>query len=138
VEQTAKKKLDMTKAIGIVLLVFGILIAVGPWTIFPVCEYGNTTMKCHYTADAEIVVGVMIALLGLLLVFVKSNETRIVIGIAEVGLGVFAVLLVTSLTGMCPSSTMECHILAEPMLKILGALVAILGIVLVYQGMKKR
>jgi hypothetical protein len=95
-------------------------------------------MKCHYTAEAEIVVGVMIALLGLLLIFVKSAETRIVIGVGEVGLGVFAVLLVTTLTGMCPATTMECHILAEPMLKILGAVVAILGAVLIYLGLKKK
>jgi hypothetical protein len=132
-EQKEKK----FRIIGVVLLICGLLIAIGPWTVFPVCEYGNTTMKCHYTADAEIVVGVMIALLGLLLFFAKSAETKIVIGIAEVGLGVFAVLLVTSLTGMCPSTTMECHILAEPMLKILGIVVAVLGAVLVYLGLKK-
>jgi drug/metabolite transporter (DMT)-like permease len=136
-EQTAKK-FGITRIIGIVLLICGLLIAIGPWTIFPVCDYGNSTMKCHYTAEAEIVVGVMIALLGLLLFFAKSVETKIVIGVGEVGLGVFAVLLVTTLTGMCPATTMECHILAEPVLKILGAVVAILGVVLIYLGLKKK
>jgi hypothetical protein len=131
-------KLDMARIFAVIFLIAGILIAVGPWTIFPVCEYGATSMKCHYTAEAEIVVGVMIALLGLLLAFVKSTETQIVIGVGEAGLGIFAVLISTTLIGMCPATTMECHLLAEPTLKILGAVVVILSLVLVYVAWKKR
>lgn len=128
--------LDIAKVFGIVFIILGILIAIGPWTIFAVCD--STTMKCHYTAEAELVMGAMIALLGLLLVFVKSAETKIVIGIGEMGLGIFAVLISTTLIGMCPASSMECHLLAEPMLKILGTAVVILSLVLVYMAWKKR
>ena len=45
-------------------IVFGVLIAVAPQAFAHVCEVkDNMPMACHYTAQAELGIGVVIALL---------------------------------------------------------------------------
>ena len=51
-------------------IVFGVLIAVAPQAFAHVCEVkDNMPMACHYTAQAELGIGVVIALLGIIALF---------------------------------------------------------------------
>jgi hypothetical protein len=64
---------------GIILIILGFLLIVGPWTFAPVCEIGgmyvktaagtNLPMPCGWTARAEIGVGALTILAGVLLTF---------------------------------------------------------------------
>jgi len=124
--------------IALVLIVLGALMAIGPWTVFPVCNQGDSTMRCHYTAEAEIVVGSMVVLFALMLIFTRRSESWMVIGLGEAALGVWAILVPVYLIGMCNSSTMECRTIAEPILIFEGLLTIMISLYLVLKGWRAR
>lgn len=121
---------------AMIMVVLGALIAAGPWTIFPVCESGNSSMLCHYTAEAEIAIGSMIALFGLVLLFVNNSESLIIIGVGEAALGIWAILIPTYLIGICGSNFMECNTTGAPALMLFGGLTILVSFFLIFKGWK--
>lgn len=90
-------------------------------------------MKCHWTARAEIAIAVPLAVVGGMLLFTKGKETRRALSIAGITLGVFTILLPTTLIGVCGSPDMICNSTMRPLLILVGTLVigvSALGIVL--------
>lgn len=111
------------------LIVLGFLIAIGPRTIFEVCEsMGGDHMTCHWTAQAELGVGVVIAVLGLLHLVFKSLEIRAGLSIATLLNGVFALLIPTWLIGVCGMPSMSCHAVTRPALLVISILVIIVSV----------
>jgi hypothetical protein len=122
--------------VGIILVAVGLLAAVGPWTLFPVCEAAdpplyvitsaNKTlpMPCGYTARAELGVGSLIAIGGIGLMLSKSPNTRKGLGFMGLGLGALAILLPTSLIGVCANASHNCVLETRPILIILGGVAA--------------
>ncbi len=108
----------------------GILIAAGPLHIFGVCEpTAQKTMKCVWTARAEIGVGTLIALLGATLAAMPPVAGRLGLSIALTLAGCLAVLLPETLIGVCGNPMMQCRLLTYPALLLLGSLVAAVGLV---------
>lgn len=64
---------------GALIFVFGLLIAIGPFSIFHVCkpDQSEMYMKCYWTARAELGIGIVISILGLLSAISASAKTRI-------------------------------------------------------------
>lgn len=141
---------------GIVFLVLGLLIALGPQAIFPVCRIpdsgkevtksgweksgdmrehnmenmgGTTSMKCHWTATAELGVGVLIAFEGFLLTLFDSRQTRFGLN-AAIGLsGILSLLFPTILIGVCSSTRMNCRSLTLPALIIFSGSVIVCSVI---------
>jgi hypothetical protein len=106
--------------LGVAIVALGVLVAVTPWYIFPVCEmfgmYATTSagtkmlMPCGYTARAETgVAAPMLILAGAILTLSKTKETRRAVGILSVGLGALVLLLPTYITGMCADPQSPCR-----------------------------
>ncbi|PYG88535.1 uncharacterized protein DUF4418 [Ruminiclostridium sufflavum DSM 19573] len=110
---------------GILFVVLGLLIGVGPRTIFSVCPVGNMPMSCHWSAMAEIGAGMLIALTGALLLLIQNAQIRLGLSFTLFLSGVLALLLPTVLIGMCGSVHMDCNKLTLPALVILSALVIV-------------
>jgi len=110
---------------GILFLIFGLLIAIGPQTIFPVCEAGNMPMKCFYTAKAEIGAGGLIAVLGVLSLIFSNKKIRAGISLATTLGGILTVLIPTALIGVCGGKHMTCSTLTLPALSVLGVVTAV-------------
>jgi len=127
-----------TRISAICLVVLGILIAVGPWTIFPVCNNGQSTMICHYTAEAEIIIGSMVVLLAIPLLFIRKPESIMLAGLGEAGLGIWTILVTTSLFGLCGSQFMECRTVGGPMLMLWGAIVFLISLIIIVKGWRGR
>lgn len=129
-------KVTSIAIVGIILVAAGVLAAVGPWTLFPVCEAGdpplyvktiagkNMSMPCGYTARAELGVGSLIAVGGIGLMMAKSPGSRRGLGFMGLGLGALALLLPTSLIGVCALASHNCVTTTRPTLIILGGIVA--------------
>jgi len=153
---------------GILFIILGGLIALGPQTIFPVCgihtaeqasaqgtekigeQEGiktggqetmqaaegageqaaiamttDSVMKCHWTAQAELGIGILIALLGAFLIIFQSKQIRMGLSLALGLNGILALLIPTVLIGVCGGAHMPCRSLALPALTVLSSVVIV-------------
>lgn len=121
--------------VGISAVILGILLALIPIVIFPVCTgkielmNGKTLfMKCHWTAMAELMIGILIVSNGILLIGFKKHETRIALSIMLFLTALIALLVPTVVIGMCETATMACRVGTEPALIVVSVITMLLGI----------
>ncbi|MDP4093618.1 MAG: DUF4418 family protein [Bacillota bacterium] len=124
---------------GMIIIVLGVLVALIPKVIFPVCTNrielmnGKTLfMKCHWTAMTELMIGTLIVFNGILLIVFKKHETRIALSIMLFLLGLAALLIPTAVIGMCETATMACRVGTEPALIVVSVITMALGIGNIY------
>ena len=132
---------------ALILIILGILIVVSPWTFAPICEVngmyaqlanGKTLpMPCGWTARAEIGMGVLAILAGLLLNFSQSAETKRVIGLFGVAVGILTILFPLYITKMCAMADHPCNLLTKPVLALLGVAVIVVSCWIIYTAQKE-
>ena len=115
---------------GILPIIIGALIAVGPQTFAHVCKVqeGKMPMACHYTAQAALGIGIVIAALGLIALFV-NGPIRAGINIAVALLGALTIAVPTVLIGVCKGTMMHCHMITLPTLIVLGVLAIVFAVI---------
>ncbi len=109
----------------VIFIVLGALLAIGPYTIFPVCQDGMMVMRCQNTAKAERAVGTLTAVIGVSVALFKDRKLRIGISIAGGALGLLALLLPNVLIGVCGSKHMTCRALALPAISVVSILIIV-------------
>ncbi len=124
----------MNRILGIALVVFALGLAVVPH--FTDCysqgnvlklANGNTQpMKCHWTAQAEIAVGIPLAAVGVMLPFSRRKGMAAGLSVTGVALGAMALSLPYALIGTCSAPTHICNTAMKPALTALGS-VAVLS-----------
>jgi hypothetical protein len=129
---------------SIILIILGVLLAIAPWTFAPVCEVngmyaqlasGKTLpMPCGWTARAEVGLGALLIVAGILLAIAKTNETKRIIGIFGAAIGVLAILFPTYITGMCALADHPCNLLTKPVLILLGIATIIVSAYVAYSA----
>ena len=111
-------------AFAAVIVVIGILIAVlpywGPAAVCPLQE-GGRWMKCHWMGMAELGVGALAALLGVLMFLQRDRGVRKGLSQALIGISVLAAALPGGLIGGCKSLQMPCQTVSIPVLYALSA-----------------
>ncbi|MBW3091433.1 DUF4418 family protein [Bifidobacterium sp. 82T10] len=123
----------MTRKLFVTLpaIVLGALIAVAPQTFAYVCKVEDgMKMACHYTAQAALGIGVVIALLGVIGLFVEP-KVRAGLNIAVALNALLAVAVPTVLIGVCKGAMMHCHMVTLPTLIVLGALAVVFAAIAV-------
>lgn len=133
--------------VPLLLITLGILVALTPHYIFPVCAYydklietkggGLVPMACTYTARAETIIGMGIVLIGLMLWLAKERETKIFLSALVVAKGL-AIIATPEVVGYCKSPMMPCVSGTVPALRIGGAAVLILGLVGLFLELKSK
>ena len=92
-------------------------------------QNGKTVpMKCHWTAIAEIGMAVPLLGLGAVTAVSKRKESRRIIAGLGALLGLFVILLPTTLIGVCASADMLCNSVMKPTLILSGILVIAISI----------
>lgn len=144
---------------GLLLMILGVIIAIGPMVIFPVCgvkhsdgdkAQGNSmavpnedemvqgtpaqstahkVMRCFWTSRAEMGLGALISITSVLLIVLKSKKIRIGLSISTALHGILALLIPTVLIGVCDNHHMHCRIGTLPALVILSSLVIAISII---------
>jgi hypothetical protein len=111
-------------------IVFGLLIALGPQFLFPVCPIvGDIVMKCHWSARAEIGIGgPLIAGLGIALFFFANPKIRLGLTIGIFLSGVLALLIPHVLVGGCVMHTMPCRKITFPAITVISILLLIMAV----------
>lgn len=115
--------------------VLGVLVAIAPRTFAHVCGVTDMPMACHYTAQASLGIGIAIALLAVIGLFV-ADATRAGLDIANAVLGVLVILVPTVLISVCKGAMMHCHMVTLPTLIVLGVLTAIVSVIAAYLDLK--
>jgi hypothetical protein len=125
------------KIIAIVLIVSGLVTTFIP--SFYTCQAhgkaiqlpgGKTIpMKCLWTARAEIGMGVLLLAIGLFLFISHKLESKRVLSILTLILGIFVILFPTTLIGVCVNPDMLCLVVMKPTLLLIGIVTGALGIV---------
>ena len=138
-KKTMSDKSITSKILGIVAVVLGIIVAAGPHYIFPVCQYygmllgtaagTQVPMKCYWTAMAEVGLGALIVVTGIVLIVSKHAETRRALGFVLAALGVVVALVPTYLIGVCGMAEHPCRMATQPALILLGLVTIIIGVV---------
>ena len=120
------------------IILLGVLVALAPFSFAKVCEVGEKVMKCHWTARAELFLGIAIAVLGALKII--SADSRFQLGLnAGILVNALGVLLVPSvLIGVCGKATMHCHLVTRPTLIVFGILIFALTLIQTGILCKKR
>lgn len=118
------------KVIAATIAVLAILIAVVP--LFTDCESQGQmislpdgrqiSMKCHWTGRAELALGVPLLAVGAVMLTSRRKETYRSLSILGLILGGLAVLLPTTLIGVCANPDMICNSTMKPALILLGVL----------------
>lgn len=119
------------RSLATLTIVFALIIGVAPQ--FTNCEAQGRLltleggrqipMKCHWTARAEIAVAAPLAVVGGLMLFIRQKETRRALSVAGGSLGAFAIMLPTTLIGVCGNPEMICNSTMRPLLILVGSLV---------------
>ncbi|MCR5690867.1 MAG: DUF4418 family protein [Eubacterium sp.] len=128
--------------IGILIILLGLVISVGPYTFFHVCK-GNMGMEgqmspCQKTAVAELVVGILLAISGVISFVVKTELVKKISGIFHVVIGILVIAFATVITGTCKDLQMHCNTTTKPWLIVLGSLVIVLGLVESFFAFRKK
>lgn len=122
--------MSKNKITGIVIAFLGLLTALIPTVIFKVCAaMDGKFMKCHWTSQVEVALGIAVLVLGLLTVLSKENAAASAYAIASAVNGVLVILIPTVVIGVCGSADMPCHSGTKPALIIAGALIAAAGLI---------
>ena len=115
---------------GIVIAVLGLLTALIPTVIFKVCEaMDGKFMKCHWTSQTEVAVGIATLVLGVLIVLSKEKAAGAAYAVASAINGVLVILIPTVVIGVCGSADMPCHSGTKPALIIAGALIIVTALI---------
>lgn len=120
-----------------VFVLLGILLALAPLALFPVCEHEGlrmrlasgkeVPMKCFWTARAELGLAILLVANGILLtLFSKTGDGRTAAGMAA-AIGVVVILVPSVLIGTCMNPQMPCNVGTKPALLFLGVLVIAAG-----------
>jgi len=80
-------------------------------------------MKCHWSARAEIAVAVPILGIALGSAFSRRKETVRILSMLGVLLGVFVILVPTTLIGVCGTPGMTCNTTLRPAMIAVGSLI---------------
>lgn len=118
-------------------IILGILIAIAPLTFAKVCQTeGGMHMACYYTGRAALGIGIVIAVLGIVALFVKEN-VRIGLSIAVIVNSLLMIAVPTFLIGVCKSPMMHCASVTRPTLIVLSVLSLVFAAISVYLDSKE-
>ena len=137
---------------GAIVIALGLLIALGPQFLFPVCgampdeeaadccaapeesgccDTGSSYSICYWSARAEIGVGLLIAVLGICIIVLKDPKIQLGLAIGTFLSGFVALFIPHSLIQGCDSADMLCQKIGFPALTVESIILLVVSAVIV-------
>lgn len=124
-----------SKIAGLVTTALGFLIIIIPNWVLPVCEGllelangQQVPMRCFWTARAEMILGGLILIGGVLLTIRSSGETRRRLNQLVTAVGLAVILTPLYVIPTCTQPDMVCNVGTKPALLLLGAVTLAIGL----------
>ena len=114
------------KIMSIGTILVGLLLSAGPQFLFKPCPTTEKFMKCFWSCKALIVVGAILALVGLLQLIAKEAKSRKALSVIGLALAISAILIPTVIIGGCVKPEMACKMLTFPVTHTLSAAAIVL------------
>ena len=131
---------------ALAIVALAILIGVVPY--FTDCEaHGRhmtmangmeVPMKCHWTGLAELAMAAPLVVVGALMTTSKRRESLRNGGLIAAAVGLFVILLPSTIIGVCSNPEMTCNTIMKPALILMGVLVMAVGLGGVAYVMRKK
>lgn len=154
----------MLKAIvfGVVIIILGLFIALGPQFIFQVCGSTITSSEvivdcctvfeissccvpdvgrlaiCYWTARAEIGIGLLIVALGTCMLVFADRKIHFGLAIGTLFSSIIAWAVPNLLIGGCSSLVMRCHKVAFPALTVVSVVLFIFSVIIIFILQKQQ
>ncbi|MHB0915908.1 MAG: DUF4418 family protein [Thermoleophilia bacterium] len=121
---------------GAGLVIIGALVYATPRYLLPVCEYFGVRMEvmgkgvpmsCYYTARASLLMGLIIALVGIAVMIASRPDALRSLSLVLAGAGVGVILIPTVLFPICHNPDMHCNEGSKPLLIVLGGITLIMS-----------
>lgn len=114
---------------ALAIIALGVIIALTPYTLFPVCRTAAITasdatapMKCFWVARATLGNAGGVVFCGVVFLFVSTPGVRLGAALMLLFTGLLTALTPNALIGVCPGESMPCRIGTLPALSLLGLL----------------
>ena len=122
-QEKKKRKSDL---LDIVIAVLSLALCLAPKTVFHTCgaRPDGSWMLCHWTGEAVVGAGVVLACLAGIRFFVSSSVKQ-GIDISMLLLTVLTALLPGHLLPRCKIATMPCHVLFQPAVILIAGFLAV-------------
>ena len=119
--------MSIHKVLNAVNILIAALIIIGLNTFAHVC----TSMQgpCAKTKSIAIAVAIVLAVLGLVQIFVSDKKINAILGIAGIVIGLITVLLPLVIAPVCSMTSMHCYVYTRPFLVITGIVIAIVSVI---------
>jgi hypothetical protein len=123
-----------------VMIVSGLLIALGPTFLFKACPTGcccSIRPDCLWSIKTELGMGMVIASLGISFFLYNNNpKTQAGITIGIFLAGVMVLLIPHVIIGGCAIKSMECRLVTFPVLTVLGIFVVLCSGIRILRNLK--
>jgi hypothetical protein len=114
---------------ALLFIINGLLISLIPTKLFPVCSSEKMKMACFYTEKAEVGLGIIVAVLGVVVLLSANKYIRVGISLSQIAIASLVLLYPLKLIGLCKMETMSCVAKTKPALIVAGTLLIFISVV---------
>lgn len=127
--------MKLQKILAVITIILGIVTAILPHYIAPVCEFkqtmemeGDMVMACHYLVGPSLGIGIILVILGVI-TLIGTKKFAAGSFLATALLGLFVLAMPLFLIGVCMNPEAGCRVLTMPLMIIDGVILFIIGII---------
>ena len=130
-------KMGRKKILGYISAIIGLLLALAPKFITPVCPpmENGMFMKCHWMGNMTMGMGAVILVLAIIFIVVKDSKISLGLSISNIAIGILEILNTHVLIGGCMKADMACRAKTIPFCTLLAGILVLVNI---YYCMKER
>ncbi|GHT51212.1 hypothetical protein FACS1894102_7110 [Spirochaetia bacterium] len=112
------------------VILFGLLIVLGPHFLFKACDIDEENIpRCYWSVQSEIGIGMIITMLGICFIIFADSRTRFGLTIGIFFASIVALLIPNVLIGGCGMMSMACRRVAFPFLSIVSIMALLWSVV---------
>lgn len=123
------------KILSVVSVLCGLMLIIGPYSIFRVCDSGEKIMRCTYSSRIIVCIGILVIINQF--ISLVGKRKNYVPYINTFLLSIFAILVPSNLIGGCEMKTMRCQVTSFPMVYVVSVILLLCSIIQLLNSRKE-